>query len=124
MNVENSPAFARIDSVAERRAHARFAVEVQVELRQEGNDVPFRLQTSDLSRGGCYVQLMMTQPVGTYLNATLWLNDLPLRVKTCVMTRHPHFGNGLAFIEFQDDGERLLERYLQAIAAQRSCESA
>jgi len=73
------------------------------------------METIDLSRGGCYVQLMMTLSVGTYVNATLWIDDSPVRVRGRVVTRHPQFGNGIMFLEFQGNGEQLLARYLDAI---------
>ena len=39
----------------ERRRYPRYSVQVQLELREDGNDVPMRANTTDLSRGGCYV---------------------------------------------------------------------
>jgi hypothetical protein len=99
-----------------RRAHPRLEVQVQIELRQEGSDVPYRLQTSDLSRGGCYVQMMMTLPIGTRLKGTLWLDDSPVRVRAQVVTSHPQFGNGVMFTEFEGSGKQLLERYLDAMS--------
>ncbi len=99
----------------DRRAHPRLALQVQMELRKEGEDVPFRLETTDLSKGGCYIQLMMTMPVGTNVNVTLWLNDTPVRLRGRVVTQHPQFGNGIMFLEFQGNGKQLLERYLDAL---------
>ncbi len=102
-------------SPVERRRFPRHSVHVQIELHQEGSDVPLRMETTDLSRGGCYVQLMMPLSVGTYVNATLWICDSPVRVRGRVVTRHPQFGNGIMFLEFQGNGEQLLARYLDAI---------
>jgi hypothetical protein len=31
------------------------------------------------------------------------------------VTRHPQFGNGIMFLEFEGGGERLLGRYLEAV---------
>lgn len=100
----------------DRRAHPRLEVQVQIELRKEGSDVPFRLQTADLSKGGCYVQMMMTLPVGTMVKGTLWLNDSPVRVRARVVTSHPQFGNGIMFTGFEGNGKQVLERYLDAIS--------
>jgi hypothetical protein len=99
-------------SPVERRRFPRHSVQVQIELHQEGSDVPLRMETADLSRGGCYVQLMMPLSVGTYVKATLWICDSPVRVRGRVVTRHPQFGNGIMFLEFQGNGEQLLARYL------------
>jgi PilZ domain len=102
---------------SERRQYPRYSAQVQIELRQDGSDVPLRMQTTDLSRGGCYVQLMMTMPIATYLNATLWLDGYPVHVRGRVVTRHPQFGNGIMFLEFRDNEEQVLARYLAAITA-------
>jgi c-di-GMP-binding flagellar brake protein YcgR len=101
----------------ERRHHPRYSAQVQIEIRQDGIDVPIRMQTTDLSRGGCYVQLMMTMPIGAYLNITLWLDGYPVRIRGRIVTRHPQFGNGIMFLEFQGNDERLLNRYLAALTA-------
>ncbi|MFZ1916188.1 MAG: PilZ domain-containing protein [Terriglobales bacterium] len=102
-------------SPVERRRFPRRSVQVQIELHQEGSDVPLRMETTDLSRGGCYVQLMMPLSVGTYVNATLWICDSAVRIRGRVVTRHPQFGNGIMFLEFQGNGEQLLARYLDGI---------
>jgi len=100
----------------ERRRYPRHSVQIQIEIREEGSDVPLRLETTDLSRGGCYIQLMMTLPVATYINATLWLGNCPVHLRGRVVTRHPQFGNGIMFLEFEGDGEQVLTRYLDAIS--------
>jgi len=100
--------------VPERRIFPRYTVHVQVELHEDGNEIPLRLETTDLSRGGCYVQMMMTLPLAVYVNATLWLDNTPVRVRGRVVTRHPQFGNGIMFLEFEGNGEQVLTRYLEA----------
>jgi len=104
-------------AVPERRHFPRYSVNVQIELHAEDTDVPMRLETTDLSRGGCYIQLMMPLPVGLRLHATLWLNDVPIVVRGCVVTRHPQFGNGIMFLEFKEGDEKILQGYLEKIVA-------
>jgi hypothetical protein len=98
-----------------RRLHARYTVQVQIEIRQEGSDIPMRLETTDLSLGGCYIQLMIPLSVGIRLQATLWLDGYPIVIRGLVVTRHPQFGNGIMFVEIEGQGEQLLIRYLDAI---------
>jgi hypothetical protein len=88
---------------------------VQIELHEETSDVPLRLQTTDLSRGGCYIQLIMTLSLGTLIRGTLWLGQTPVRVRGRVVTRHPQFGNGIIFLEFEGDGAQVLTHYLDAL---------
>jgi len=100
----------------DRRRYPRYTAQVQIEIRAEGTDVPMRLETTDLSRGGCYIQLMMPLSVGLRLQATLWLDGCPVALRGLVVTRHPQFGNGIMFVEFEGQGEALLSQYLGAIA--------
>jgi len=99
----------------DRRRYPRYSVQIQIELREDGSDVPIRTNTTDLSRGGCYVELMMPLPVGTHITATLWVSNCSVRTRGRVATRHPQFGNGIKFLEFKDTGEKVLAQYLDAI---------
>jgi hypothetical protein len=49
----------------DRRVYPRYTVHVPIEIREQGSDVPLRLETTDLSHGLCCVQLMMTLVLGT-----------------------------------------------------------
>ena len=99
----------------ERRSHPRHTVQVQIEIHPEDTDVPMRLETTDLSRGGCYVQMMMPFAIGVRVRATLWLGDRPAVIHGQVVTCHAQFGNGVRFVEFQGQSQQLLDRYLAAI---------
>ena len=99
----------------DRRHHPRYTVQVQIEIRQEGGNFPMRLETTDLSRGGCYIQLIPALPLGVRVQVTLWLDGAPVAIQGRVVTRHPQFGNGIMFLDFEGEGDQLLNRYLQAI---------
>jgi len=115
MNSPDAQPFTPAVTEHNRRLHSRYTVQVQIELRQEGSDVPMRLETTDLSRGGCYIQLVTALPLGARLQVTLWLDGAPVAIQGRVVTRHPQFGNGIMFLDFEGDGDQLLNRYLQAI---------
>jgi PilZ domain len=117
MNVLDQQLLSHVLAPPDRRRDPRHSVEVQIELREDGSDVPIRMNTTDLSRGGCYVELMLTLPVGTYITATLWFSNCSVRMRGRVVTRHPQFGNGIKFLKFEDDGEKVLAQYLDAINA-------
>jgi hypothetical protein len=115
MNFPDQQLFSHVVAPPDRRRDPRHSVQVQIELREDGSDTPLRLNTTDLSRGGCYVELMIPLCVGTDVTATLWLNNCSVRTRGRVVTRHPQFGNGIKFLGFQDDGEKVLAQYLDAI---------
>ncbi|HVM92039.1 MAG TPA: PilZ domain-containing protein [Terriglobales bacterium] len=101
----------------ERRTYPRFTVQVQIELCEDGNDIPLRTETSDLSLGGCYVHLNTTLKLGKYINGRLWLNDEPVVFRGRVVTCHPQFGNGIMFLHFDGNGDQALARYLEVVTA-------
>ena len=103
------------DTNNDRRSHPRFTVKVQLELRQEGDDIPIRTETADLSHGGCYVQLSLTLALGTNLRGRLWLDGAAVQFQGRVVTTHPQFGNGIIFLQLEGNGEQLLAGYLDAI---------
>jgi len=115
LNSLDQPLLKHALAPPDRRRDPRHSVHVQIELREVGNDVPIRMKTTDLSRGGCYVELMTTLSVGTCVTATLWLNECSVRLKGRVVTSHPQFGNGIKFLEVEGDGGKALAQYLEGI---------
>ena len=101
----------------DRRRHARQTVQVQAELHEDGNDVPMRLATTDLSRAGCYVEVMMPLPVGANIQAVLWLDGAPAVIRGRVVTCHPQFGNGIMFVDYKGEAEQVLQRYIDGLVA-------
>jgi PilZ domain len=116
MNVRDAQSSNRITAEEERRRAQRYTVQVQIEIQKDSSSAPVRLATTDLSRGGCYVQMPEQFPVGVRVRAILWLDSCPVVVHGLVITRHPDFGNGIMFMEFEGEGERVLIRYVEAIA--------
>jgi len=115
MNSPDAQPFTSAPANPDRRLYPRYTVQVQIEIHEEGSEVPLRLVTTDLSRGGCYVQMLIQFPLGVRVRSTLWLDGFPIVVRGVVVTRHPQFGNGIMFVEFEGQGEQLLRRYLDAI---------
>jgi PilZ domain-containing protein len=117
MNLHDQQLLSNVLAPPDRRRDPRHTVKVQIELREEGSDVPMRMSTTDISRGGCYVELTLTLPVGTFVTAKLWVNNRAVRVRGQVATCHAQFGNGIKFLEFEDLGKTVLAQYLDAINA-------
>lgn len=97
----------------ERRQFQRAKAPLSIEIHTEGNAIPSRSQTSDISFGGCYVETNFTLAVGTRIEVVLWLEDEKITAQAEVVTRHTSFGNGLKFVDMSDDSRNKLERFLQ-----------
>jgi c-di-GMP-binding flagellar brake protein YcgR len=101
----------------ERRSFPRVPIAVQAELTVVGNSAPIRLATSDLSAGGCYVQMALTLEVATRLKVVLWLGQKKLSLEGKVVTRHPQFGNGIEFTGVSCSTRAHLQRFLDQIVS-------
>ena len=99
-------------SPAERRQWPRTKVSVPAELKLKDRDVPVRVKTSDLSVGGCYVEMMFTFELGSKLDVTMWIGDCKVRTEAMVVTRHLQFGNGIQFTTMSMENQLFLSRFL------------
>jgi len=97
------------------RQHPRFKATLPVELRALGQPVPLRAQTEDISLGGLYVEMMLTQEVSTELKITLWIGETKIQAKGVVVSNHPAFGNGIKFTEIADEDKQGLKRFLDTL---------
>jgi hypothetical protein len=52
-------------------------------------------------------------PVGLSVQAQLCLGEHVILVRGRVVTRHPEFGNGILFLELDNDGERRLRAFME-----------
>jgi c-di-GMP-binding flagellar brake protein YcgR len=103
-------------SPSERRRCSRMKMAVQVELRPEGSAAPLRVETSDISATGCYVEMSMTLAVGSRLSIVLWLEGEKVIAEGIVRTQHPQFGNGIEFVGMSTGDRDKLVRHLKSIS--------
>jgi len=95
-----------------RREHPRFKVHVQLEFCPKGSAGAIRGKTSDLSLGGCYVEMMFTFAIGTKVEMSLQVGDRTIRVMASVVTRDINIGNGIKFVDMLPVDRGALRSYL------------
>jgi hypothetical protein len=101
----------------ERRKHPRYPVNAGgAEIRQQGVDSRIWARLTDISLGGCYLEIMSPLPVLTYVNLGLILDEQHLSAKGQVVVSHPNFGMGVQFIDMSADDRKMLESWLAALA--------
>jgi len=100
------------------RQHPRFKAVLPVELRPLGQPLPLRAQTEDISLGGIYVELLLTQRVSTEVEIALWIGETKIRAKGVVVSIHPAFGNGIKFTELADADKQGLKGFLDSLGTQ------
>jgi CheY-like chemotaxis protein len=91
-------AVARLRSQLDnRRGQARFACRLGAEVFRAGNSVRNYCHLSDLSPGGCYLEMPLVFPSGTAVEITVRTHEMKLRVSGEVKMSNPGHGMGILF---------------------------
>ncbi len=105
-------------SGANRRRWHRHKISLPIELRDERANAPTRINATDVSGNGCYVETMLPLPLGTMLRVDFWLDSERVKVTAVVRTCDPGVGNGIEFTGLPVDGKARMQAYLDAIDPQ------
>lgn len=99
----------------ERRAHPRFAVELDVQV--EGIDAPLALTTRDVSVGGVFLfarnPLALNRRIGLQFRA----GDAEFDIHGVVVHHLPRTGFGVKFDALDDDVRASLKAFLDGVEA-------
>ncbi|MGA3092151.1 MAG: response regulator [Terriglobales bacterium] len=102
-----------ISNAGNRRGEQRFACKLGAEVYRVGTTVPNRCTLSDISEGGCYVEMPSPLAGQSRVEILVRTNHAKLRIRGQVLATHPGFGMGVRFM-FRDTGER--EEILRLLA--------
>jgi CheY-like chemotaxis protein len=109
-----------ISNAGNRRGERRFACKLGAEVYRLGVKVPNRCTLSDVSEGGCYVEMPSPFVTQSGVEIVVRTADMRVRIQGQVLAVHPGFGMGVRFI-FRDAEEREeILRLLAMIAARPS----
>ena len=105
-------------SPSNKRRYHRHKISLPIELRDERVKTPMRINATDVSGNGCYVESILPLPVGTVLRVDFWLDSEHVNITAVVRTCDPGVGNGIEFIGLPVDGKQRMQAYLDAINPQ------
>ncbi|MFY9659184.1 MAG: PilZ domain-containing protein [Terriglobales bacterium] len=111
-------------SASNRRRFYRHKISLPLELRDQRVNAPLRINATDVSANGCYVESMQPLPLGTVLQVDLWLDSEHIKVTAVVRTCDPGVGNGIEFTGMPADTKQRMQSYLEAIDPQMGVSSA
>ena len=102
-----------VSNAGNRRGDRRVACKVGAEVYRAGTSVPNRCTLSDISEGGCYVE--MPSPLAGQAGVEILVRtaDMKFKVRGQVLSTHPGFGMGVRFT-FRNSTER--EEILRLLA--------
>jgi c-di-GMP-binding flagellar brake protein YcgR len=81
----------------------------------EPDDPPAACQLTDLSSGGCYVEMPAPFPVRTRVILTMRLAKLESRADGVVRVMHPEIGMGVEFTRTTNQQRKHLEKFIHAL---------
>jgi len=86
----------------------------------EREDPPVRCQLTDLSLGGCYLEISSPFPASSRVMLSMKAGEVEVRVQGVVRVMHPDKGMGVEFTQNTAEHRGAVERFLQALTANRS----
>ena len=101
-----------------KRRYPRHKISFPIELRDERVKTPMRINATDVSGNGCYVETILPLPVGTVLRVDFYLQNEHINISAVVRTCDPGVGNGIEFTGLPLDGKQHLQVYLDGIDPQ------
>jgi CheY-like chemotaxis protein len=101
-----------------RRVERRFPCKLGAEVHSLGTNVPNRCTLSDISEGGCYVEMPSPLDSKSFVEILVHTAEMKLKIRGQVLATHPGFGMGVRFV-FRDSVEREEVLRLLAVLAAR-----
>jgi len=81
----------------ERRMQERYSCRLGAEVYRTGTSVPHHCCLTDLSAGGCYLEVSLPFPSGSPVEIVVRTYEMKLRLRGTVQASHPGYGMGVAF---------------------------
>jgi c-di-GMP-binding flagellar brake protein YcgR len=85
----------------------------------EQDDPPVRCQLTDLSLGGCYLDITSPFPVTTRVTLSMRAAGIELRAEGVVRVMHPEQGMGVEFTQATSEHRAALEKFLGVLTDNR-----
>jgi c-di-GMP-binding flagellar brake protein YcgR len=86
----------------------------------EKDDPPVRCQLTDLSLGGCYLDIASPFPVSTRVSLSMKAAEVEFRTEGVVRVMHPDKGMGVEFTQTTAEHRVQLERFLGLLTENRN----
>ena len=80
-----------------RRTEKRYSCRLGAEVYRTGTAIPNHCCLTDLSSGGCYLEVSIPFPQGESVVIVVRTYEMKLRLRGTVQTSHPSYGMGVAF---------------------------
>jgi len=110
-------AVARLRSEPDNRRQIRYACRLGAEVFQAGSSVRNYCHLSDLSPGGCYLEMPLVLAQGSGVEITVRTHELKLRLSGQVKASHPGYGMGISFRLNTNEEREGVQQLIDFVAA-------
>src|ERR1700730_15381779 len=95
-----------------RRRFQRHKISFPLEFRDERVNTPMRVNATDISGNGCYVETVMPLTVATVLRVDFWIDQEHIASTATIRTRDPGVGMGIEFTGLPDESKKRFQDHL------------
>jgi len=113
-----SPSKAEAKADADnRRTETRYGCRLGAEVYKTGTSVPNHCCLTDLSSGGCYLEVSLPFPSGSTVEIVVRTHAMKLRLRGTVQASHPGYGMGIAFDSNVKEVRENVKKLIDSVAA-------
>ncbi len=105
------------DESSNRRGQTRYACRLGAEVYQKGSSVRNYCHLSDLSPGGCYLEMPLAFAAGSAVEIVVRTHEMKLRLSGEVKSSHPGYGMGVSFHLNTKDERHGVQQLIDFVAA-------
>src|SRR5947207_437786 len=98
-----------------RRKFLRHKISFPLELRDERVNTPLRVNATDISGNGCYVETVMPLTQSSALKVDFWMDQEHVMTTASIRTRDPGVGMGIEFTGLPEDTKRRFQALLDKL---------
>ena len=101
---------------AVRRSVPRYSLIASVEVIEPANDVRLSGRISEISRKGCYIDMLNTLPMGTQIIVRVSRDKGTFETRGKVIYAQDSMGMGIAFVDPSEEQLRTLDTWLEELS--------
>ncbi len=100
---------------ADRRAHPRYVFFAECDLTDRSSGSRYEARITEISLGGCFVDLLVPLAQGTDLHIRITKEDRTFEAEARAVYTYPSMGNGIAFISVSPQSQQVLDGWIQTL---------
>ena len=101
---------------SERRRAPRYPIIADAEVTEIASETKLGARTSDLSVGGCFLDMINPSPEGTEIVVRISRADTTFTARGKVVFQFPNMGMGVMFTSVPASQQAVLEKWLEELS--------